>query len=50
MIEKIINLRMLSEPINWFIVWAIVMIWGFALMTARDGLSASCGCDQGIPD
>jgi hypothetical protein len=50
MLERIINIRLISHPLNWLIVAVFVMIWGLGLSIIREGMAGGCGCDNGIPD
>lgn len=48
---ELINLKMLSHPMNWFLVWIVILIASFAYKEIHRGLG---GCDCGgvspIPD
>jgi hypothetical protein len=43
-VDNIVNLRLLSHPANWLIVWATLALAGVAwTMLHRSG---ACGCDN----
>ncbi len=47
--DRIVNLRLLSHPVNWLIVWTVLAIAGFAAMQVHKGLAGGgCGC-RGTP-
>jgi hypothetical protein len=34
--DKVINLRLLSHPVNWLIVWTVLLFAGFAYALAHE--------------
>ena len=46
MMESIINLRLMSHPLNWGIVWIVVFMASFALKEIREGIGAGCDCPE----
>lgn len=36
-ISDIINLRLLAHPVNWLVVWTVLLFGAFAFHLARDG-------------
>jgi hypothetical protein len=48
--DNVINLKMMSHPINWLLIWVALLVAGFAWKEVHQGLSdRSCGCND-IPD
>lgn len=39
--DRIINLRLLSHPVNWFIVWTVLLFAGFAWMLLHEEFSGA---------
>ena len=39
--DKVINLRILSHPANWFIVWIVLLFAGFAWAMAHEFFSSA---------
>jgi hypothetical protein len=35
--ENVINLRLLSHPVNWFVVWTVLLFGGIAWHLIRSG-------------
>ena len=43
-LDDVINVRMLSHPINWAIVLIVVLIGSFALREIRTAVVGGCAC------
>lgn len=41
MIGSVINLRLLSHPVNWLIVWIVLLFAGFAWAMAHEHFASS---------
>lgn len=39
--DKIVNLKLLSHPANWFIVWTVLLFAGFAYTLIHERLTGS---------
>lgn len=47
MIDRIINLRLITNPINWGIVLAVLLLMSYALMTVAEAANGGrCGCSE----
>jgi hypothetical protein len=47
MIDKIINLKLMMNPINWGIVLAVLFLMSFALMNVAEAANGGkCGCND----
>jgi len=38
--EQFVNLKLLSHPANWLIVWLVILFGGFAWALVHEGLSS----------
>ena len=36
--DRVINLRLLSHPVNWLVVWSVLLFAGFAYVHIHDAL------------
>jgi hypothetical protein len=47
---QVINLKLLAQPVNWGIVWTVLLIAAFAYTTIHDGLVNRSADQSIIPD
>ena len=45
--EHLINLKMMTHPMNWFIVWVVLLIASFAFKEIHNGVTSN---NSAIPD
>lgn len=48
--NKIINLPLMSNPLNWGVVWVVLLLTAYAFTTITHGLTKSGGCGCGSPN
>ena len=39
--DKVINLKMLGHPMNWLVVWTVIMFAGFAYALVHEHVSGT---------
>jgi hypothetical protein len=42
--DRIVNTRLLGHPVNWLIVWSVLLVAGYVATLAHAGLAGDCGC------
>jgi hypothetical protein len=45
--DRIVNTRLLGHPVNWLIVWSVLIVGGYVATLAWQGIGGGCGCSSG---